>query len=154
MAKYDHLLTDRTFVGVGAGFTYDEIADLDYRVNVGPSIGYYFLKDNSFKFRADVGPSYVFERQGGVGNDYLAPRIGERFEWAITCTSKLFQSSEFILSVDDSDKYLINSEIGLESALSTELSLVFAVRDNYDNQPSADRDGNDLQLITALKVAL
>lgn len=153
-ARWDHLLNDRLYAGLGTSFLYDEISDIDYRVSVDPGLGYYFLKDNTYKLRAEVGPSYVFEKQGGQSNDYLAPRIGERFEWAITCTSKIFQSAEFIWDIDDSDNYIINAEVGAEAALSTKLALVLLVRESYDNVPAAGREKEDLAVITALKVAL
>jgi len=153
-ASYNRLLDERVFVGLGSKVFYDEIADIDYRVNVDPTAGYYFLKDNSFKFRGEAGPSYIFERVGAVDNDYLAPRVADKFEWFITCTSKLFQSAEVLFDVNDGDNYLVNAEVGLESALTTSLSLVFTVRETYDNVPAEGKEKDDLALITALKVTL
>lgn len=153
-AGYNYLLSERTFVGGIVDFRYDEIADIDYRFTLSPTVGYYFLKDADFKFSGDIGPSYVFEKVGGEENDYFAPRIGERFEWVISCTSKLYQSAEILYDVEDSDNYMMNAEAGVEAAIATNLALVVLLRDNYDNLPAADREKNDLTLITALKVAL
>lgn len=153
-ASYSYLLTDRLFLGFGTKYLYDEIADIDYRVNLEPTVGYYFLKDNSFKFRIEGGPGYIFEKAGGVDDDYFAPRIADRFEWAITCTSKMFQAAEVIFDISDSDNYIVNAEAGVEAALTTALALVFSVRETYDNQPAAGREKDDLAVITALKVAL
>ncbi len=152
-ARFDHLLNDRAFVGFGANYMNDEIADIDYRVSLDPSIGYYFLKDNSFKLRGEAGPSYVFERQGNKSDDYLAPRIGERFDWAITCTSKLFQTAEILFDASESDNYLVNAEIGTEAALATNLALVLTLRETYDNLPAAGRDKGDFAMISSLKVS-
>jgi putative salt-induced outer membrane protein YdiY len=152
--RWDHLLDDRVYAGLGSSFLYDEIADIDYRLSLDPGIGYYFLKDNTFKLRSEVGPSYVFERQGSENNDYLAPRIGEKFEWVLTCTSKFFQSAEVLFDISDSDNYIVNAEVGVEAALSSTLALVFTVREAYDNLPAIGREKSDLQVITALKVSL
>lgn len=152
--SYKHLVSDRVFAGIGSSFLYDEIADVDYRVLVNPSMGYYLLKDEDFKFNLEAGPSYVFEKQGGESNDYFAPRIADRFDWTISCTSKIYQQTEVIFDVDESDNYLINTEIGIESALSTELSLVVLARNNYDNLPAVGREKSDTAFITAIKVAL
>lgn len=152
--RYDRLLTDRWFTGVGSFFLYDEVADLDYRVTVDPGAGYYFVKNPDVNFRLEAGPSYVFEQQGGIENNYLAPRIGDRLEWILSCTSKLYQSASVLLDVNDSENYLILAELGVEAALSTNLALVFTVRETYDNVPAEDREKGDLQVITALKVAL
>lgn len=154
LSQYNRLLSDRTFVGFGGKFFYDEIANVDYRIFVDPSAGYYFLKDNTFKFRLEAGPSYIFERVGGLTDDYIAPRVGDRFEWMITCTSKIYQSAEVLLDINDSKNYLVNAEVGVEAALSTDLSLVTLLRETYDNQPAAGRDKGDLAIISALKVSL
>lgn len=152
--QYDYFLSDRTYIGFGTKFLYDEIADIDYRVTPDPKVGYYLLKDNTFKLRAEAGPSYIFEKVGGLSNDYLAPRVAERFEWALTCTSKIFQSVEAYFDVNDSENYIVNAEVGAEAALATNLSLVFTVRDTYDNQPAEGKEKDDLSVITAIKVAL
>lgn len=154
LSAYNRLLTERTFVGFGGKFFYDEIADLDYRVFLDPSAGYYFLKDTSFTFRLEAGPSYIFERSGGIKDDYVAPRVADKFEYFISCTSKIYQSAEILLDVNDSENYLVNAEIGIESALSTELSLVMLIRETFDNQPAEGREKDDLAVISALKVAL
>ena len=153
-AQYDHLLSERFFVGLGTKVLYDDIADIDYRANVNPSLGYYLLRDNSFKFRVEAGPSYVFEKVGGEKDDYFAPRLAEGFEWAITCTSKLFQKAEILFDTADSDNYLIDAEAGIEAAISSSLSLVVKVRETYDNVPAEDRDRSDLAVISAIKVQL
>lgn len=153
-ATYNHLLGDQWFVGLGSKVFYDEIADIDYRVFVDPALGYYFIRDNQFKFKIEAGPSYIFEQVGGIEDDYLAPRIADGFEWALTCTSKIFQTAEILFDVGDSENYLVNAEAGVESALTTALSLVFKVRETYDNQPAEGRERGDLAMITAIKVTL
>lgn len=153
-AKYDYLFSERAFVGIGTAFLHDEISDIDYRVTIDPAPGYYFLKDNTFKFSAEIGPSYVFEKQGGEEDDYLAPRVAEKFEWAITCSSKVFQLAELYYDVSDSENVLVNAEAGIEAAISTNLALVFSVRENYDNVPAVGFDRSDLAVMTSLKVAL
>jgi putative salt-induced outer membrane protein YdiY len=153
-ASYNHMLNDNVFVGFGTKFLYDEIADVDYRVGLDPTAGYYFIKDNTYKFRLEAGPSYIFEKVGSVSDDYLAPRIADRFDWAISCTSKIYQTAEVLFDINDSDNYLVNAEIGVEAALNSTLSLVFTVRETFDNQPAPDREKDDLAIITALKVAI
>lgn len=153
-ADYKYLLSDRIFVGVGANFLYDDISDVDYRVSLVPTVGYFLLKDEDFKLSVDAGPGYTFERVADIEDDYFSPKVGERFDWTISCTSKIYQKAEIFFDTNDSDNYLVNAELGLESALSSSLSLVFLVRDTLDNQPAADREKNDLAMITALKVAL
>ena len=152
--QYDYLLTERFFTGFGTKILYDEIADIDYRTNLNPTIGYYLLKDNSFKFRVEGGPSYVFEKVGGEKDDYFAPRVAEAFEWAITCTSKLYEKAEIYFDPSDTNNYIVEAEAGIEAAISTNLSLVLKVQENYDNTPAVDKEKSDVSVISAIKVAL
>ena len=152
--RYDKLLDDRWYVGVGSSFLNDDRSDLDYRFTIDPSPGYYVLKNDDFKLRFEAGPSYVFERSGGETTNFFAPRVADRFDWTISCTSKIYQKAEVLLDSSDTSKYIINSEAGVEAALSTDLALVFAVRDVFDSLPAVGRDKNDLQTISSLKVSL
>jgi putative salt-induced outer membrane protein YdiY len=152
--RYDKLLDDRWYLGIGSSFLNDELADLDYRITIDPSPGYYVLKNDDFKLRFEAGPSYVFEKSGGETNNYLAPRIADRFDWIISCTSKFYQKAEVLFDLDESSNYIVNAEIGIEAALSTDLAMVFTVRNVMDNQPAPDREKNDLQTISSLKVSL
>lgn len=153
-ARYDKLLNERWYVGIGSSVLTDEIADIDYRVTLDPSPGYFLLKDADFKLRLEAGPSYVFEKVAGETDSYLAPRIGEKFEWMISCTSKLYQKAEVLLDASESENYLVNAEAGIESAISTDLALVVGFRNVYDHLPAAGKDKNDFQTTTALKVNL
>lgn len=152
--RYDHLLSERLYAGFGTKFLYDEIADVDYRVNLDPNLGYFILRDNSFKFSLEGGPAYIFERVGGIEDDYLAARFGDRFEWAISCTSKLYQAAEVVMDVSDTDNYIVNAELGVEAALNASMALVLTIRESYDNVPAEGREKDDLAVISALKFLL
>ncbi len=154
LAEYKRLLTDRFFVGMGGAFLYDDIALIDYRVTLNPAVGYYLLKDDEVKLSVEAGPSYIFEEVNNEKDDYLAPRAAERFEYVISKTSKVFQSAEVLIDVDDSDNYIVNSEAGIKAAINSNLSLVISAKDSYDNQPALDREKNDLAVITGLQVSL
>jgi putative salt-induced outer membrane protein YdiY len=153
-ARYDYLLSDDWYLGFGSSFLNDDLADIDYRITLDPSPGVYLLKNDDYKFRVEAGPSYLFEKVGGETDSYLAPRVAEKFDWIISCTSKFYEKAEVLFDVNNSDNYIVNAEAGIEAALSTDLALVFAVRNVYDNVPAPDREKNDLQTITSIKVSL
>jgi putative salt-induced outer membrane protein YdiY len=57
---------------------------------------------------------------------------------------------EYLPQVDRWGNYIINSEIGVDTALTKKTSLkVFAI-DSYDNEPAPGRKKNDLKLVTAI----
>jgi putative salt-induced outer membrane protein YdiY len=153
---YKYLLGEeqRAYAGLGATALYDRIAEVDYRAVINPALGYFFLKEESVRLSGEAGPSYVFEEVGDVEDDYLAPRVAERFEWDITTSSKLFQAVEFLFDINDSENTIINSEAGLEASIATNLALVFSVRSRFDNEPADGRERNDMFYTSAIKVRL
>jgi len=152
--NYKYLLSDRVYTGTDSTFLYDEIADVDYRLMLSGIAGYYLLKDDTFKLGVDAGPGVVFEKVGDESKEYFAPRIGDRFDWTISCTSKVYQSAVVLFDTTDSNNVLVTAEIGVEAAISSKMGLVFLVRDTFDNVPAESKERNDVAIITALKVAL
>lgn len=153
-ASYKYLLSERTFTGVDANFLYDEVAKVDYRVNFGPTLGYYLIKNADYSFFVDAGPGYLFEKVDGVDNNYFAPKVGEGFTWVISCTSKLYETVNVLFDTEDSSNYIVNAEAGIESALSSTMSLLIGARQTFDNQPAAGLEKGDLAVISAIKVNL
>ena len=151
---YKRIVDERLYLSGAAGFLYDEIADVDYRVTPGFAPGYFLLKDADFKLSVEAGPSYVFERVGGEYNSYMAPRVADRFDWILSCTSKLYQQFEILFDTEESKNVLVNAEIGVESSIASNLALVFSIKETFDNVPAAGREKDDLILNTAIKVSL
>ena len=153
-AEYKRLLSERFYLGLRAAYETDGIADIDYRTTIDPHVGYFFVKNDELELSAEVGPSYVFEKLGGVKDDFLGVRAAERFDWKFSETAKLYQTAEYVISTDSSDDYFFNGEVGVEASLTTRLSLVVALKDSYVNEPAPGFERNDLSVLSALKVAL
>lgn len=153
-SSYKHLFSTRVFSLIGASAFFDEIADVDYRYVLSPGVGYFLLKDDTFRLSIETGPSYVFEKKGGDKNDYLSPRFAEHFEWNISATSRVFQTVEVLLSVEDSDDTLVIAEAGIEAAINAHFSLVLSIKDVYDNLPAEDAERNDLTVVAAIQAKL
>lgn len=153
-AQYNHLLTDRFYLGLTSGFLYDEIADIDYRVNLYPTLGYYLIKSDTTKLAIEAGAGYTWQKQGGLADAYTGARFGERFEHTFASGAKFYQLLEYIPRIDDWNDYLFAAEAGLEVPLTSKLSWRTAVRDSYDSTPSLGREANDLTLLTGLSYAL
>jgi len=149
--QYNHSLSERWYTGVRADFLHDELADLKYRITIGPHIGYYAIKNPTTTLKFETGPSGVFERQGDEDNQYAALRFAERFDHKFTPKAKMWQSLEFLPQVDRwRHNYLVIAELGAEASLTEKFSLRGVIQDYYDNEPADGRKQNDLKLITSL----
>lgn len=150
LAEYKRLLSERLYAGVGTEYRRDQIADVKYRVSINPAVGYFFFKDDDLRFNVEAGPSYIFEEVSGVSDDYFAPRVGQRLEYQISPTAKIFEEAFVTWDIDDSENYIVNGSAGLEASIYESLSLIVAVVDTYDNVPGAGLLRNDIALLTTL----
>jgi putative salt-induced outer membrane protein YdiY len=150
LAQYQRLLTEKWYIGAGLDYLRNDISDVKYRVGGYTPLGYYIVKNDTVKFNVEAGPGYIVEEVAGISNDYFAPRVGERLEWQMSETAKLFEQAFVTFDTEDGDNYIINSSAGLEAALMNQLSLVLSAVDVYDNVPAPGLKQNDLQFISAL----
>ncbi len=165
LAKYGRLLSERAYVGAQADFLHDALQDIKYRVTLGVPFGYFLIKDDNLRLNVEAGPSYTFSK---IGQDELNSAgwfVSQRLEWDISETAKFFEQVTYNGSFegDDledgrsfsaSDNYYVVAEAGLEAALSSNMSLVVSVRDDYINIVDPENERNDLSVVTAIKVAL
>lgn len=152
-AGYDRLLSERLYAGVSLNFLADDIADVDYRTVGSPALGYYLLKSEETKLGLEAGPAYVFEKLGGVKNDFLAARVANNFSWKFSQTAKIFQYAEYLLNTEDTDQSIVIGKAGLEASLTSSLALVLAIEDRFNSAPAEGRKKNDVLITSGLKVS-
>jgi putative salt-induced outer membrane protein len=150
--QYNRLFTERFYAGFRASYNYDGIADLSYRVTVGPLAGYYLVKATNTTLSVEAGPSVVFEKfQNQSENTYLGLRLAERFEQKLSATTKFWQSVSYVPEVDKwSEKYIITGEAGIDAAINKQWSLRVVFQNIYDSQPANGRQHNDERLIAGV----
>jgi putative salt-induced outer membrane protein YdiY len=152
-ATYQRLLTEQAYLSATASVISDDIADVDYRAVISPSGGYYLVKTEDTKISLETGPAYVFQKQGGGEDNFLAWRVANNFSWQFSQSAKLFQYAEYLLNTDDSDQSIVVAKAGIEASLTTTLALVFAVEDRFNSAPAEERKKNDVLITSALKVS-
>ena len=149
--QYNRLFTEKWYGYVRLDALHDGIADIAYRVTLGPGVGYYFIKNETTMLRGEIGPGVVFERKGDLDDKvYATLRLAERFEHKLSKTANLWQSVEVLPQVDRWGNFAVNAEIGLDVAINTRWSLKPYVQDNYVHEPAPGRKDNDVRLVVAL----
>lgn len=129
----------------------DAIANLDYRFTLSPGVGYKVIDEDHLMLLFESGPAYVMEKleNQNVKHSFRG-RVGQELEWQITEWAKFFQNSEFLVNAQETDDWIFEAEIGVETDITESFSLRFGAKDIYDNQPAAGRKKNDVQLNTAV----
>jgi putative salt-induced outer membrane protein YdiY len=147
---YKRLFTDRFYGDANIDGYHDDLADIRYRLIVGPAIGYYFIKSDATKLNLEIGPSFLDEKLGSNTLSYVTMHVTERCEHQLTKGSKIWEEVDYYPQIDKFDNYLVNSEVGAEAALNTRLSLRIVGRDQFNSMAAAGRKENDITLISAL----
>lgn len=147
---YRRNVNDRLYGYFDLSYFYDEIGDIDYRVTASPGLGYFLVKDTVQSLAAELGPSYIWEKVGGVEDDFPALRLFEKYERKISDTSKVWESVEYLPRFDDFSDYMLNAEIGVEAAMNSSLSLRLVLVDKYDSTPAPEKKENDVTVTGSL----
>jgi len=150
-SQYNHLFNERVYGYFRAEALHDGVADLQYRINVGPGVGHYFLKGTNTTLAAEFGSTFVNQRLGNADDNYATLRLAERFEHKFNnYGARVWESAEILPQVNQFNNYIMNAEIGIESAISKSISLRTFVVDNFNNEPAAGRQKNDVKLVSGI----
>lgn len=149
-AQYNRLFTDRWYAyGRFTAFE-DSIADIDYRFTIGAGAGYYFIKNEKTSLAGEVGPGYVWQKLGGVTDDFFTIRFAQTFEHKFSKTARIWEAVEYLPQVEDFGNYILNAILGVEAGLYGNLKLQVKAMDTYQSRPAVGREKNDLQVTAGL----
>jgi putative salt-induced outer membrane protein YdiY len=160
--QYNHLFNERFYGSVRVDGLHDGVADVQYRIIIGPAAGYYFIKSDRTRFNGEVGPSFVYEKVKVNASSppprfewdehgYVALRFTERLEHKISDTAKCWEQVDYLPPVDDfTGNFLIIANAGIEVAINTRLALRSEIIWKFDNEPSPKKRSYDISEITSL----
>lgn len=160
VSQYNRLFTDRDYGYLNGEIGYDQMANVNYRTLVGPGAGHYFFRGPKFNVSLELGATWIAEelevedeatgKTESEPEDRIAVRVAEKADVAIGATAKAWEAVEYLPQVDDFDVYLLNAEVGIEAAISGNLSLKVVAQSRYNSNPAPDTEESD----TALKASL
>ena len=148
--QWNRLFTPRFFGYLRSEGLHDSIANLDYRLTLGPGAGYYLIKGTNTTLAVEAGGAYEFQRLGGEDQMFVTARLAERFEYKLNNHARLWQSAEIQPQVDRLENYVVNFEIGAEAAITKSFSLKTYLDDTYANRPAAGHLKNDTKLVAGV----
>jgi len=149
-AQWNHLFTDQFYGYLRAEGLRDIIADLDYRMTVGPGLGYYLIKATNTTLAAEAGANFEAQKLGGHDQTFATLRLAERYEYKFNDHARLWQNAEIFPQVDKFENYVVNFEIGMEASITKSFSLKTYLDDTYANRPAAERKKNDVKIVAGV----
>ena len=150
VSQYNHLFGARFYGFFNLEGLHDGIADLQYRITLGPGAGYYFFKETNTTLAGEFGPGLITQRLGDADTTYATLRLAERFEHKVNNGARVWEKVEFLPQVDKLRNFLVNAEVGAEASLTKTFSLRVTLQDNFINQPAPGYKSNDVKLISGL----
>jgi len=150
-AQYNRTISQRYFWLINSSYEVDNIADLDYRFQLSPGLGYKLIekKNNTLDIEAGLGyQSQQYDSQSKEDN--VAYRAAEKWDYQLSETSSLWQSAEISGAVDEGDDYIIKAVIGIQSKVAGNLNLKSFIQDKYTNDPANNKKKNDISFNTVL----
>lgn len=161
-SQWNHLFTERFYDYIRLEARRDLVANVDYRITLGPGLGYYLVKNTNTTLSVESGAGIEFQRIGqkttvgtntvnSYDNEYFATaRFAEKFEHKVNDHLRIWQSVELLPQVDEFDNYTLRFELGLETGFTKTMSLKTFVVDNFASQPADGRQKNDFRMVSAL----
>lgn len=149
--QYNWLFTPRFYAYARVEGYHDDVADIHYRLTIGPGVGYYFIKNHRTTLSAEAGPSYI--RQSSViEQDYITLRVAEKLTFQLTDRARLWENVEIDPDLQNTSSYIVTSEFGIAADLTADkaLSLNVFLDDDYQSQPAIGREKNDAKLVAAI----
>ncbi len=150
--QYNRLLTERTYVGAGLGFLYDQVAGVDYQVSPAALAGVYLVKTDKANLSVDAGPAYVWKKLGGVKSDYFAIQFGEKFSLKLAENLSFGQTLTYTADANDFSNSTVNAAAFMDMDFSSNLTFRVGVTDIYNNNPAIGSKQNDFILSSGIAI--
>jgi putative salt-induced outer membrane protein YdiY len=152
-SKIDYDYTPRWYVYSLGSAGYDRIRKIDYRMEVGPGIGYHLIKITNFVFNTEAGIDYQSQHlKDDTRPDLFFYRLAENSTWQLNKKLTLDEKFEYMPRVEKLEEYKLRFESNLRYGLGSNLSLVLTVLDLFESRPAAGVSQNDLQVRSSLGV--
>jgi len=150
--RYDRQLTPLVYAMGNLDWMTDPMAELDYRITGILSPGFHLLRSSTSLLNLEAGAGYVEEKKDKDQNGYAAGRIALTAEKLINEHVLGWVTAEYIPKLADTSVFFINTEIGLASYITRDLSLNVCYQNRYDNTPVEGIKSSDTILSTALSL--
>ena len=144
-ASYDHFFGRRWYFNSNLGLTHDEFRDLRLRTTAGVGLGYQFRETAAHRLSAELGISYIHENfYEEPDESQPAARWGLDYQYQFQSGLMFVHRQELFWGLEDTSDVLLRTQTGLRVPLFGQLSGGLDVNYDYDWQPPADAEEEDV----------
>ena len=125
------------------------MSDYDYRLNIGPGLGYKFLEDEIQTIDIQGGLDYAYDKyNNGLKDNYLAGRTELNYKYKFSQSVEFKQMLSYLASFEDGEKYFAVSDSEISVKMTQNLSLGVSYNMDYTNK--TEKEKLDTKFLTSL----
>lgn len=149
--QYNRKFSDSFYWLVSEGVEFDKIINLEYRLTIGPGLGYSAIKKDNLKLDLELGAVYInFKYKDVDSDDNISGRIAEKLNWKISATSNLWFNVEALFNFEDSKDYRVNAELGVDVKINENWMIRSTISDKFNNAVIDPTEKNDIIFMTSI----
>ena len=146
---YNQMINEKLYSYMGINYIKDQLSDYDYRLNIGPGLGYKFLEDEIQTIDIQGGLDYAYDKyNNGLNDNYLAGRTELNYKYKFSQSVEFKQMLSYLASFEDSEKYFAISDSTIGVKMTQNLSLGVSYNMDYTNKTEKER--LDRKFLTSL----
>lgn len=150
-AQFNRNFTDSFYWYVNETAEIDKIVNLEYRLMIGPGLGYNIIKKDPFKLDFELGAVYINQKfEDKDSDDNVSGRIAEKFAWKISSNSNLWFNAEVLINFEDTDDYRANLELGIDVKINENWLIRATIQDKFYNNATDPQEKNDIIFMTSI----
>ena len=146
---YNHMINKKLYSYMGINYIKDQLSDYDYRLNIGPGLGYKFLEDEIQTIDIQGGLDYAYDKyKPGTTDNYLAGRTELNYKYKFSQSVEFKQMLSYLASFEDGEKYFAVSDSEISVKMTQNLSLGVSYNMDYTNK--TEKEKLDTKFLTSL----
>ena len=148
---YNHMINQKLYSYVGINYIKDQLSDYDYRLDIGPGLGYKILEDETQTIDIQGGLDYAYDKyKDGSKDAYVAGKTELNYKYRFNQNMEFKQMLSYLGSFEDSEKYFAVSDSALGVKMIQNLSLGISYNLDYSNK--TEKEKLDKKFLTSLIV--
>ena len=148
---YNHMINEKLYSYIGINYIKDELSDYDYRLDIGPGLGYKILENDVHTLNIQGGLEYAYDKyQNGSNDSYVAGKTELNYKYKFNQNVEFKQMISYLGSFEDSEKYFAVSDSAIGVKMTQNLSLGISYNLDYTNK--TEKEKLDKKFLTSLIV--
>lgn len=151
---YNHLISEKFYLGLNANLLTNEASLLDYRVDFGPVLGYYFRRDEKSLLSVELGLGFASESKDDESDSFATFRIAQHFDYRWNDITRIRQFTSLTPKVEDASAYIFEFSAGLDLRINNRWDIQPRITHRIDLAPALGSDQADTLLTVGLAYSL